>query len=132
MDSTLIMGRLTWESIGQKPLPGRRNVVITSRAIEGAEAFPDIASALATCSGPVWFIGGARIYADAMRYADVLDVTTVPDHVEAPDAVRFPRIDPAVWEEGPEIAHEDEPALRRREFTRKAAQGVSLKRDPPK
>ena len=40
--------------------------------------------------GDVWFIGGARIYEEAMRYVDVIDVTYVPDHVDGPGAVHAP------------------------------------------
>lgn len=118
--STVIMGRATWESMGNRPLPKRRNVVITRATLEGVEHFRDIPSALAACDGPVWFIGGARIYEEAMLYADLIDLTYVPDHVDHPDAVKFPPIDERVWEPGPRIPHEDEPGLTRRIFTRRA------------
>jgi dihydrofolate reductase len=119
MGTTLIMGRNTWESLGGRPLPGRRNLVVTSREIPGVECFPDIPSALEASQGKVWFFGGARIYADAMGYADVIDVVYVPDHIDDPDAVHFPAIDLAVWEPGPLVDHEDEPALKRRVYSRK-------------
>jgi dihydrofolate reductase len=121
LGTTLIMGRVTWESLGGKPLPGRRNLVVTSRAIEGAECFRDIASALAASEGKVWFFGGAGIYREAMPLSDFIDVVYVPDHIDEPRAVRFPPIDPAVWDEGPLLVHEDEPALRRRVYTRHGA-----------
>ena len=70
------MGRKTWESLGGKPLPGRRNLVVTSRPIPGAECFADIAGALSASEGPVWFFGGARIYEEAMAYADAIDVVS--------------------------------------------------------
>jgi dihydrofolate reductase len=117
--TTVIMGRITWESIDRKPLPGRRNLVVTSRHEEGVECFPDVSSALEASSGMVWFLGGARVYAEAMRYADWMDLTYVPDRVKGPDAVLFPPIDPAVWSSGPLLVHEDEPALTRRIFTRR-------------
>jgi len=124
LGTTIVYGRLTWESIGKRPLPNRRNLVITSapiRDVPNVESFPDIASALAGVTGPVWFCGGARIYEEAMRaYADFIDVTYVPDHVADPDAVRFPPIDPAVWEAGPRIRHEDDALLERQEFTRRS------------
>ena len=60
-------------ALPRKPLPGRRNIVITRGDISGVETFRDVASALAACNGDVWFIGGAHIYAEAMRYADVID-----------------------------------------------------------
>jgi dihydrofolate reductase len=96
-------------------------VVTSGPPIAGAECFRDLPSALAALGAatPVWFIGGARIYEEAMRHADVIDVTYVPDHVEAEGAVRFPPIDPAAWEPGPLLPHEDEPALTRRVYTRR-------------
>jgi len=128
LGATVIMGRLTWESMGSKPLPGRRNFVITSSKLPelpggDVSSFKDIASALAhvelTGDGPVWFLGGAKIYAEAMRYCDLIDVTYVPDPIDDPAAVRFPAIDLADWEEGPLLEHEDDPRLTRRVFTRR-------------
>src|SRR5689334_23895348 len=76
MGTTLIMGRVTWESLGGKPLPGRRNMVVSgsASALPGADVFPDLASALAASDGPVWFFGGARIYRDAMPISDFMDI----------------------------------------------------------
>jgi len=121
MGTTLIMGRITWESLGGRPLPGRRNLVVsrTIGELAGAERFSDLASALAVCEGPVWFFGGAGIYREAMPLADFLDIVYVPDHVEHPEAVIFPPIDQTFWEPGPLVDHEDEPALKRRVYTRK-------------
>jgi dihydrofolate reductase len=123
LGATVIMGRLTWESIG-RPLAQRRNMVVTSRALDvpGVERFADLPAALAAAaaaSGDVWVIGGARIYEEAMQHVDVLDVTYVPDRIDDPAAVRLPAIDPAVWEAGADVQHEDEPALRRRVWTRR-------------
>lgn len=125
LGATVIMGRLTWESMNRKPLPGRRNLVVTRHPDPGVECFPDVASALAAASsgpgaGPdVWFIGGAGIYAEAMKHVDLLDITFVPDHVTDPDAVRFPPIDEAAFEPGPLLPHEDEPGLSRRVYRRR-------------
>lgn len=121
MDSTVVMGRRTWESLPRRPLPGRRNVVVTSASggLEGAEAFASIEAALAGASGPVWFIGGARVYEEAMRFCDVLDVTYVPDAVEGDDLVHFPAIDEGIFVPGPLLPHEDEPGLTRREYRRR-------------
>jgi dihydrofolate reductase len=122
MGTTLIMGRITWESLGGRPLPGRRNMVVTKTpTLPGAECFPDLASALAACEGPVWFFGGAGIYREAMAVADFIDLVYVPDRVDHPDAVRFPAIDESMWDAGPLVDHEDEPALKRRVYTRKGA-----------
>jgi dihydrofolate reductase len=119
LGSTVIMGRLTWESLPRKPLAERRNLVITSRKIEGVECFPDVASALATCSGDVWFIGGARLFREAMRHADLVDLTYVPDRVEAGDAVTFPELDPSLWQQGPITTDPDDPRLKRCVYRRR-------------
>ncbi len=116
--TTVIMGRLTWESMKGKPLPERRNIVISRHAVPGVESFRDLASALAACEGPVWLIGGARIYEEGMRYADVIDLTYVPDHVIDDAAVRFPPIDESIFAPGPRLEHEDQPGLTRRVYTR--------------
>jgi dihydrofolate reductase len=121
MGSTIVMGRATFESI-RKALPGRRNVVVTSRPIDvpGVECVRSIEQALALAGdGDVWFIGGARIYADAMAHVDLIDVTYVPDHVSASDAVLAPPIDETVFEPTALVAHEDEPALTRRTYRRR-------------
>ncbi len=119
--STIVMGRVTFESIG-KALPGRRNVVVTRRPIEapGVESVGTLDEALALAGdGDVWFIGGARIYEGAMAHVDVIDVTYVPDRVDAPDAVLAPPIDEHIFEPSPIVVHEDEPALTRRTFRRR-------------
>jgi dihydrofolate reductase len=121
LGATVIMGRLTWESMKRRPLPGRRNLVVTRTVDPTVECFPTLEAAL-SAAGPdtdVWFIGGARIYAEAMRHVDVLDLTFVPDHVTALGAVRFPPIDEAVFEPGPLLVHEDEPGLTRRVYRRR-------------
>jgi dihydrofolate reductase len=122
MGGTLVMGRITWESLGGRPLPGRRNLVVTSRDLPGVECFRDIRAAVDAAEGAVWFFGGARIYRDAMPLADLIDMVYVPDHVNDPSAVKFPEIDPLQWEAGPLLPHEDEPALQRRVYTRKLTQ----------
>jgi dihydrofolate reductase len=120
--ATVISGRATFDSVG-KPLPKRRNIVVTSRPllVEGVERAASLAEAieLAGTGGDIWLIGGARIYEEGMKYADVIDVTYVPDHVEAPNAVRVPAIDETVFEPGPLLPHEDEPGLTRRVYTRR-------------
>jgi dihydrofolate reductase len=119
--STVVMGRVTFESIG-KALPGRRNIVVTRRPLDapGIESVLSVAQALALAGdADVWFIGGARIYSEAMAHVDVIDVTYVPDRVDAPDAVRAPPIDERVFEPSPLVPHEDEPALTRRTYRRR-------------
>jgi dihydrofolate reductase len=117
--TTVIMGRLTWASLPKKPLPERRNIVLSNQALSDVECFPTLEAALATCSGDVWVIGGARAYAEAMRHAHFLDVTYVPEEVPDSRAVKFPAIDAALFEAGALVPHEDEEGLTRRVYTRR-------------
>ena len=80
MGHTVVMGRLTWESLPVKvrPLPGRRNVVVTRRdgyVAEGATVASDLESALD--DDVAWVIGGAQIYALALPLAARCEVTEV-------------------------------------------------------
>jgi dihydrofolate reductase len=80
MGHTVVMGRLTWESLPAKvrPLPGRRNVVVTRQggyAAEGAEVVTSLEDALT--GDDVWVIGGAQIYVLALPIATRCEVTEV-------------------------------------------------------
>lgn len=88
----VIMGRRTWQSLPARfrPLPGRRNVVV-SRSGDvgaGAETHPSVEEAVAACAGAgeAWIIGGAGVYEAAMPLAGVLVVTEVDVQVARPDA----------------------------------------------
>jgi len=75
MGATVVMGRTTWDSLppSVRPLPGRRNVVLTRTngwQAPGATTVSSLAEALATADGDVWVIGGASVYADAIAVAD--------------------------------------------------------------
>ena len=105
---TIIMGRKTYASIG-KPLPNRRNIVITrNTALElpGAEVVHSLAEALQLCEGTaeVFIIGGAEIYNQAIAHCDRIYLTVVDANLEA-DAF-FPVIDPAIWSEQDSISHQ--------------------------
>jgi dihydrofolate reductase len=84
LGSPVIMGRKTWDSLPPKfrPLPGRRNVVITRQPdwqAEGALRAGSLDSACALCAAdPVaWVIGGAEIYAQALPRATRALVTEI-------------------------------------------------------
>ena len=82
----VVMGRKTWESLPDRfrPLPGRRNIVVTRNADwadDGAERAESLAAALNTTED-VWVIGGGEIYSAALPCADVLVVTEVDLDVE--------------------------------------------------
>jgi dihydrofolate reductase len=80
----VIMGRRTYESIG-RPLPNRRNVVVTSRSLPAVETYPTLSQALDALSGEerVFVIGGGRLYTEALPKADELYLTLVGREVEA-------------------------------------------------
>ena len=96
----ILMGRKTFESIG-RPLPNRRNIVITRNPgwqHEGVDTAGSLQQAADLAGdGEVFVIGGAHIYADALPLAARLIVTEI-DADFACDAF-FPAIDSAVWKE---------------------------------
>lgn len=84
MGHVVVMGRLTWESLPAKvrPLPGRRNVVVTRQAdfvADGATVVGNLEDALDSqhVDGETWVIGGAQIYALALPLATRCEVTEV-------------------------------------------------------
>ena len=84
MGCPVIMGRKTWESLPERfrPLPGRRNIVITRNPAwraEGAEAVASMAGALVLLAGAAraFVIGGAEVFALALPLADELVLTEI-------------------------------------------------------
>lgn len=136
MGGVVVMGRVTWESLPFQPLPGRLNLVVTSRTDEefqlpeGVLACPNLEAALATAGSEapdkdIWFIGGARLYQEALRHADSIDMTHVPDEIEGDSSndgtglVYFPELPEADWEAGPIIIDVEDPRLKRQKFRRR-------------
>lgn len=105
----IVMGRKTFDSIG-RPLPKRRNIVITRNAgwsHEGVEAAGSLQAAIDLIGGePASIIGGAQVFTEAMARADCMIVTEI-DHVFRCDTF-FPPIDPAVWVETARETHHSE------------------------
>lgn len=80
MGHRVVMGRLTWESLPAKvrPLPGRKNVVVTRQAdfmADGATVAGSLEDALG--EDDAWVIGGAQIYALALPLATRCEVTEI-------------------------------------------------------
>lgn len=76
----VIMGRKTWESLPVRPLPERRNIVITRNpnySAPGGEVFGDLRDALRNLKeeGIVHIIGGGEIYRQSINLADTLHLT---------------------------------------------------------
>jgi len=97
---TVIMGRKTFDSVG-KPLPRRRNIIITRQAItiEGCEVVNSIEAALALCTGEgeVFIVGGAEIYKQSMHLTDRIYLTIV--HKTYDGDSFFPEINKTEWKE---------------------------------
>ena len=101
---TVIMGRKTWESLPERfrPLPGRRNIVITRQAgyaAPGAELASSLEKALelASTATVAFVIGGEQIYRQAMAVADRLEITEVG--LEPEGDAWFPEVAAVDWEE---------------------------------
>jgi dihydrofolate reductase len=110
----VIMGRKTFDSI-KKPLPGRRNIIVTRQdiRIEHAETAHSIGEAIARCTNAptVSIVGGATIYEQALPFTDVIELTRIHHEFEADTF--FPPIDPEVWKE---VARENFPADERNPY----------------
>ncbi|KWT98302.1 MULTISPECIES: dihydrofolate reductase [unclassified Variovorax] len=108
----VIMGRKTWESLPMHPLPGRLNIVVTSKPLQHEGGFAcsslEDALALAGTSRPakVFVIGGQALYERAIRVADTLYVTQVDTNVIDADAFG-PPIDASVFQLDAQVAVKD-------------------------
>jgi len=106
----VLMGRKTWDSIGQKPLPGRYNSVVSRDELFHGRFWQNVAVSdtdyvasdakyhLQTCEvrdSDLFVIGGAQIYEVAMEYAARLYITELDVELEG-DAF-FPTIDMSIW-----------------------------------
>lgn len=103
---TIIMGRKTYDSIG-RPLPNRRNIVITRNTglvIEGVEVVNDLAAAMNLCRNEkeVFIIGGAEIYKHALNDTDRIYLTRVHERYDADTF--FPELKDGEWTEA-DIEH---------------------------
>jgi dihydrofolate reductase len=107
------MGRRTWDSLPERfrPLPGRRNVVVTRNPdwhADGAERATSLDDALRLLEGEpqVFVIGGAGLYAEALAVADELLVTEIDAEVKGD--VFFPTWDRATFREESREPHVSE------------------------
>jgi len=114
LNKPVVMGRKTYLSLSIRPLPGRTNIVVSRDpdftaagvlvatsldvAIQAARA-----DALRRGADAVMVIGGADIYAQAMRRADRLEITQIRAKIEGD--TRFPAIDATVWHETARETH---------------------------
>lgn len=115
MGKPIVMGRRTHESIG-RALPGRRNIVLSTRpgySAEGCEVAVglDAALALARDADEVMVIGGAALYRDALPLAWRIYLTRL--HRPFEGDTRFPSLDNADWRA---VERQDFPAGGEREL----------------
>jgi dihydrofolate reductase len=104
MGHAVVMGRRTWDSLPDRfrPLPGRRNVVVTRNpewAADGAERAKSVQDALDRLRDEehVYVIGGAQVYAAALDLADELELTEID--LEVDGDTLFPAWDRNEFEE---------------------------------
>ena len=102
MGHAIIMGRKTWDEVG-RPLPGRRNLVVSRNAaltLAGAEVFASLEEAIAAAritDDEPHVIGGSFIYAAALPLATRIYLTEV--HRDTPADTFFPAFDRSAWRE---------------------------------
>ena len=91
----IITGRRTWESLPFKPLPNRKNIVLSSREAGAWSRGASVVADIPDLEGDAWILGGAQIYAATLDEVDVIERTLIDVHPDVPDAkaVYAPRID---------------------------------------
>ena len=128
MGSTLIMGRATWDSIGRRELPGRKTIVVSHTLQPDALTASSVELAIIEArrlGTPIWVVGGASIYTEALPFVDELDVTIVNVPIPLPESASITTLP---WFKGQQIQdfrveHEepnpDDPTLVHRKYLRK-------------
>lgn len=98
LNKPVIMGRLTYESIG-RPLPGRLNIVVSSQpgSVDGVTLVTSLEEAIKAAGDveEIMVIGGGRIYAQMLKRADRLYLTHIDAEVEGD--TQFPDYEPDEW-----------------------------------
>lgn len=122
MGKAVIMGTKTFESIGSKGLPGRKNIVITRKyvsdikyiirddvmIVEGLELATEFAKMYSRQNGlhETFFIGGASVYEEAFKYISKLYLTEIRKSFEGADTF-FPSYDKSQWIETERLQNEE-------------------------
>jgi dihydrofolate reductase len=97
----VIMGRKTFDSINNKPLPNRRNIIITHSSeysYPNVEIVHSVDEALKKIGSDeeVFILGGATIYEQLLPVTEIMYLTMVDKEYEADTF--FPRFDPNQWQ----------------------------------
>jgi dihydrofolate reductase len=84
--STILMGRNTWESLPVRPLPERRNIVLSSKEVPDVEYYTSVEECIETLDGDgtekLFVIGGTTVYRNFIHRADELHITHVDELTE--------------------------------------------------
>jgi len=111
LDSTIIMGRKTFESMGSKCLPKRNNILVSNSYFENSlkslvckyklpeslkltDSLTEAIEEGQKLDKPIFLIGGSFIYQQGLNYADEILLSVIPEHVGEGNVVRFPWINP--------------------------------------
>ena len=115
LGQAVVMGRKTWDSLPERfrPLPGRTNIVITRQTdwhAPGALVAHSLDQAMSLCPapGPLWVIGGAEIYAQALPLASTVVVTEID--VEVQGDAHAPKLG-TEWKEMSRLLQQNEDGL---------------------
>ena len=89
LNNTIIMGRKTWESLPKKPLPNRRNIVLSSKIMSDIESYTSIESCIDSLktdnAQDVFIIGGKMIYDSFFDYSNILHITFINKSIDGID-----------------------------------------------
>ena len=81
LDSTILMGRKTWESLPNRPLSNRRNIVLSSKEVPDVECYISIEECIKKLNNEgidkLFVIGGSTVYRNFIHRADELHITDV-------------------------------------------------------
>ena len=87
--STILMGRNTWESLPVRPLPERRNIVLSSKEVPDVEYYTSVEECIETLDGDgtekLFVIGGTTVYRNFIHRADELHITHVDEMTKGID-----------------------------------------------
>ena len=87
--SAILMGRNTWESLPIRPLPERRNIVLSHKGIPDVECYTSVEECIETLDGDgtekLFVIGGSTVYRNFIHRADELHITHVDELTEGID-----------------------------------------------
>ena len=119
LGKTILMGRGVFEELGEKPLPGRKNIVLSStRSYENVDTFSNLEAALDSIEEEeVFIIGGGVLYNQTLPIANKLIITEIKK--EYPGDTYFPEYRDRIGTEWEEISRKDTEELSFIEYKRK-------------